>query len=195
MSKEGMKKNITRRKLLILMIFSLFIFNVNHAYALPKENNDSGGTYQDSGDDTGSQQPSGSTQREQTQTSNDTQSQNTVQTEPTPIFTGPSNPEKGVEDIKKAITPDGQTSPITATESISDLILKYVNFSLPFLALAAFLGFVYAGFLYVTAYGSDEQLGKSKKILIYSVVGLIVVILSYSIVQLFTQQLVQGIQQ
>lgn len=96
----------------------------------------------------------------------------------------------GVKDVKTAL----QGSGVTGTEDISDLILKYVNFALPFLALAAFLGFVYAGFLYVTAYGVEEQTGKAKKIFIYSILGLIVVVLSYSIVQLFTGDLTSGIQ-
>jgi hypothetical protein len=82
---------------------------------------------------------------------------------------------------------------ITAESNIGNLILKYVNFSLPYLALAAFLGFVYAGFLYVTAYGADEQVQKSKKILIYSVLGLIVVILSFGIVNLLTKELVSAV--
>ena len=107
----------------------------------------------------------------------------------TPIFTGDPDSNQGMQDIQNAIGNKG----ITGTDNISDLVLKYVNFSLPFLALGAFLGFVYAGFLYVTAYGNEDQVGKSKKILIYSVVGLIVVILSYSIVQLFTGDLVSGI--
>lgn len=85
------------------------------------------------------------------------------------------------------------SSGVAGTGDIGDLILKYVNFSLPYLTLAAFVGFVYAGFLYVTAYGSDDQIQKSKKILIYAVAGLILVILSFSIVQLFTQNLVEGI--
>lgn len=96
----------------------------------------------------------------------------------------------GVKVVKTAL----QGSGVTGTEDISDLILKYVNFSLPFLALAAFIGFVYAGFLYVTAYGVEEQTGKAKKIFIYSILGLVVVILSYSIVQLLTKDLVTGIQ-
>jgi len=112
-----------------------------------------------------------------------------------PIFVGSDDDKKpdtqiGTEKLKDVLQGTG----VTGTENIGDLILKYVNFSLPYLALAAFLGFVYAGFLYVTAYGGDEQLQKSKKILIYSVVGLIVVILSYSIVQLLTSDLVTGIQ-
>ena len=82
---------------------------------------------------------------------------------------------------------------VAGTGDIGDLVLKYVNFSLPYLTLAAFVGFVYAGFLYVTAYGNDDQIQKSKKILIYAVLGLILVILSFSIVQLFTQDLAEGI--
>jgi hypothetical protein len=106
------------------------------------------------------------------------------------IFDGGEEPEKeGVKEIEEAL---GRTG-ITETKDIGDLILKYVNFALPYLALAAFIGFVYAGFLYVTAYGNEEQIQKSKKILIYAVIGLIVVILSYSIVQLFTEELVEAL--
>lgn len=106
------------------------------------------------------------------------------------IFTGGEEPEKeGVKEIEEAL---GKTG-IAETKDIGDLILKYVNFALPYLALAAFIGFVYAGFLYVTAYGNEEQIQKSKKILIYAVVGLVVVILSYSIVQLFTEELVEAL--
>ena len=107
------------------------------------------------------------------------------------IFDGGDEPEKtGVEEIKEAL---GETG-VTAEADIGNLILKYVNFALPFLALAAFIGFVYAGFMYVTAYGNEEQIQKSKKVMIYAIVGLVVVILSYSIVQLFTGELVEGIQ-
>jgi len=108
----------------------------------------------------------------------------------TPVFVGPENPEQtGVDRLGDEL---GNTG-VTAESDLGDLILKYVNFALPYLALAAFLGFIYAGFLYITAYGSDEQIQKSKKILIYSVIGLVLVVLSYSIVQLLTSDLVQGI--
>ncbi|MBN2096488.1 hypothetical protein JW752_03775 [Candidatus Peregrinibacteria bacterium] len=107
-----------------------------------------------------------------------------------PIFSGGDEPEQeGIKGLGEAL---GETG-VTAESDLGDLILKYVNFALPYLALAAFLGFIYAGFLYVTAYGSEEQVQKSKKVLIYSVVGLVLVLLSYSIVQLFTSDLIQGI--
>ena len=86
-------------------------------------------------------------------------------------------------------------SSVVSTGNVRDLVIKYVNFALPLLALAAFAGFVYAGFLYVTAYGGEEQVGKAKKVMIYAVIGLVLVILSYSIVQLFTVGLATGINQ
>lgn len=84
-------------------------------------------------------------------------------------------------------------SGITHTDDFTDFVLKLVNFALPYLTLAAFLGYVVAGFYYVTAFGNDEQLQKAKKILIWSSIGLILVILSYAIVNLLTGQLVEGL--
>ncbi len=107
-----------------------------------------------------------------------------------PLGENLSDAECGARQIGAALKESG----ITGESDLGDLILKYVNFVLPYLALAAFVGFIYAGFMYVTAYGNDEQVQKSKKIIIYAIVGLVLVILSYSIVQLFTEDLVKGIQ-
>ena len=132
------------------------------------------------------------------------------------VFDGGDNPEKaGVAGIEcalvsgsanqeacfKCVNDGGEDcaksyakSSVASTGNIRDLIFKYVNFALPLLALAAFTGFVYAGFLYVTAYGSEDQTAKAKKVMIYAVIGLVLVILSFSIVQLFTLNLAEGIQ-
>lgn len=108
-----------------------------------------------------------------------------------PVFTGGENPETiGIKGIETSL----KDSQVVSTGNIRDLVFRYVNFALPLLTLAAFVGFVYAGFLYVTAYGSEEQTGKAKNVMIYAVIGLILVILSYSIVQLFAKGLAEGIQ-
>lgn len=85
-------------------------------------------------------------------------------------------------------------SGVAKDANIADLIIKYINFSLPYLALAAFVAFIYSGFLYVTAYGSDDNIEKSKKIIIYTVVGIIVVVVSYAVVDLFTSNLADAVQ-
>lgn len=80
---------------------------------------------------------------------------------------------------------------ITQTSSFGDLIIKYVNFFLPYLTLAAFVALVYSGFLYVFAFGNDDQIQKAKKIMIWAVVGIVLVIISYTVVQFFTKALVE----
>ncbi|QQR84002.1 hypothetical protein IPJ72_02280 [Candidatus Peregrinibacteria bacterium] len=85
-----------------------------------------------------------------------------AQTSPPPIFGGTggqNDPQDGVTRIGEALSNTG----ITENASLAALIIKYVNFALPYLALAAFLGFVYAGFLYVTAYGGEDQVNKAKR--------------------------------
>lgn len=104
---------------------------------------------------------------------------------------GVTDTEAGVDKIERQLKGSG----VASTDSVSDLILKFINFALPFLALGAFVGFVYAGFLYVTAYGNDEQVTKAKKIMIYVAIGLVVVIISYSVVRLFTEGLVGALNQ
>lgn len=85
------------------------------------------------------------------------------------------------------------SSGITHTDNFGDFVKKLVNFSLPYLALAAFLGYVVAGFMYVTALGNDEQMQKAKKIIIWVSIGLILVILSYAITNLLTGELVESL--
>lgn len=40
---------------------------------------------------------------------------------------------------------------------------------------------VYGGYLFVTAHGEEEQITKGKKIIIASIVGIVIVLMSYSI--------------
>jgi hypothetical protein len=100
-----------------------------------------------------------------------------------------SESQAGTGLAKDSLTGTG----ITHTDNLGDYIIKLVNFSLPYLTLAAFVGYVVAGFMYVTAFGNDQQLEKAKKILIWSSIGLILVILSYAITNLLTGELVRGL--
>ncbi len=73
--------------------------------------------------------------------------------------------------------------------SISDLILKIVNFlmalALPFAALMV----VWAGFQFVTAQGSEEKLTKAKRNLVWTVLGVLVILAAKEIVGYITELL------
>lgn len=67
-------------------------------------------------------------------------------------------------------------------KSFSETLLVIVNYFLGFLGFIAVLAIIYAGILLVTAAGNDEQTTKAKSIVTYVVVGILLIILSYSIV-------------
>ncbi|MDD3066296.1 MAG: hypothetical protein PHO48_00480 [Candidatus Gracilibacteria bacterium] len=71
---------------------------------------------------------------------------------------------------------------ITTLTGLREAILNWVNFALGFLALIAMIALIYAGFLYVTSMGEDEQSGKAKKIIIYVTIGIIIILLAYAFV-------------
>lgn len=57
-----------------------------------------------------------------------------------------------------------------------------VNYFLFFLGLIATIMVIYGGFLYITSGGDDAGAEKGKKILIYSAIGIIIILVSYALV-------------
>ena len=70
---------------------------------------------------------------------------------------------------------------ISTSDSLITVVLGLVNFSLPFAGLFAFVGLIYGGFLYVTAFATDQS-KKAKDILIWSGLGLVMIFLAYPVV-------------
>ncbi len=76
----------------------------------------------------------------------------------------------------------GEYHGISTETSFRESLIKWTNFFLGFLALAAMISLIFAGFLYVTSAGNDEQAGKAKKIIIWVVIGIVVILLAYAFV-------------
>lgn len=66
--------------------------------------------------------------------------------------------------------------------SFRRLALNIVNFFLYFLGFIAVVMIIYGGILYVTSAGNQENIDKAKKILLYAIVGIVVILLSFAIV-------------
>ncbi len=81
-----------------------------------------------------------------------------------------------------APTKDGLDSSLTQTDNARQFIINAVNFVLGFLGLAAVIVIVYAGILYVSSAGNDENLGKAKNAIKYAVIGIILIAGSYAFV-------------
>lgn len=67
----------------------------------------------------------------------------------------------------------------------------YIKSVLGFLGLLAFLIVIYAAYLWMTAAGNDDQVGKAKKYLRNSVIGLIIIGAAFSITSFLVTSIAQ----
>ncbi|MCD6109399.1 hypothetical protein J7J83_01410 [bacterium] len=65
---------------------------------------------------------------------------------------------------------------------IRALVLNIVSFVLGFLGLIAVIMIIYGGITYVTAAGNQEKVDSAKKIIMYAIVGIIIVLISFALV-------------
>lgn len=81
---------------------------------------------------------------------------------------------------------------VASATSASGLIMQIANFLLSFLAGLSVLMIVVSGIMYITSGGDSGRTETAKKMLMYSVVGLIVALLSYAIVYVVSTGLGAG---
>lgn len=92
--------------------------------------------------------------------------------------------------------PQGLTEGLTAAENTATgsgllgkteptvLIIKIINFVLLLVGAIAVLALIYAGVSYITALGDESKAERAKRMILYVVIGLILIILSGVIVNL-----------
>lgn len=78
-----------------------------------------------------------------------------------------------------------------STGSFRDWIISVINWFLSFLWLVAMAVIIYAGFRMVISNWDEEEFWKARTQIVYAIIGLVVVILSYTIVTLVTDFNVQ----
>lgn len=78
--------------------------------------------------------------------------------------------------------PDNIEGATTFGGSLRLALLKFVNFILFFLGIIATLFVIYGGFLYITSGGDDGKTETAKKILMYSAIGIVIVLISFALV-------------
>lgn len=71
---------------------------------------------------------------------------------------------------------------LTRARSVREFVINVVNFILGFLGLAAVIVIIYAGILYLTAAGNEDNTGKAKNAVKYAVIGIVLITASYAIV-------------
>lgn len=76
--------------------------------------------------------------------------------------------------------------------SATQLILSVITYVQIIAGTVTALFLMIGGFLYITSAGNEEQSEKGRKILINSVIGLVVIIMSYAIVRVISSLLTLG---
>lgn len=71
---------------------------------------------------------------------------------------------------------------IVGATSITELIVKVINFILNVVLLLAVLAIIIAGIYLIVSNGEEGQKDKAKKIIMYAIIGIIVILLSRAIV-------------
>lgn len=80
-------------------------------------------------------------------------------------------------------------SGLSSSISITDIIIKIINFILDLVLIIAVLAVIIAGFYLITSNGDEGQKDKAKTIILYVLIGIIVILLARVIV-LFVNNLV-----
>ncbi len=93
--------------------------------------------------------------------------------------------ETSFTQFQGGLTPpstEGYDPSLTQETNLRDYIVNIVNFVLGFLGLVAMIIVIYGGFLYVTAAGQEEQTTKGKKSIMYAVIGIVIILISFALV-------------
>lgn len=99
----------------------------------------------------------------------------------------PDCAQKGLTDIGEAF-PGGVKD---ANYSIKDIARKVIEWALYLAAIIAVVFIIIGGFMYITSAGNDGQAKKGRDTLVNALIGLAIIILSYLIVQVVYNFLIQ----
>lgn len=83
-----------------------------------------------------------------------------------------------------------EVNPLPGGENltVAAIIISIINFILQFAAALAVLMIIIGGVRYITSAGNDAALEQARKIIIYSILGLVIIILSFVIVNFVLKQ-------
>ncbi len=82
-------------------------------------------------------------------------------------------------------------TPVMENADLIGIIFKTIQYLLAFLGVVAVVVILIGGFMWMTAAGNDEKVGKAKKIIVQGLIGLIIVLLAFAIATFVIQRLTE----
>lgn len=76
----------------------------------------------------------------------------------------------------------------SGADSPAEVIVNVINFAVGIIGILCLVMFIYGGFVILTAHGNADQFKKGTHTLVYAIIGMIVVLTSYSVLNyIFTE--------
>ncbi|MEK7540027.1 MAG: hypothetical protein AAB558_02160 [Patescibacteria group bacterium] len=72
-------------------------------------------------------------------------------------------------------------NPFGSAQSPAEVVVNVIEFALGLIGLLALVMFIYGGFVILTAHGNADQFKKGTHTLLYAVLGMAVILTSYSV--------------
>ena len=109
--------------------------------------------------------------------------------------TNPTDPNSAKGLLDQVADKAGYTT--LTTETTRDILLLQIagaiNLILGFLGVIFVILIIYAGFLYMTARGNDEQVGRAQNYIKNAIIGLIIILTAYAFTIFLIQQLTSAV--
>lgn len=77
-------------------------------------------------------------------------------------------------------------------QTITDVLVKVINWMLGLVGFIALIALITGGARMIMDFGNEEQVKKGKTTILWAVIGLLVVILSYAIINIVTGEILGG---
>lgn len=97
------------------------------------------------------------------------------------------------QDLENQLTNTAQSTYDTSNADLIPMIGNIIKIALGFLGIILLIIIIYGGFLWMTSQGEEEKVGKAKKIIGAGVVGVLIIVLAYTITYFVVNQLTAGI--
>lgn len=91
-----------------------------------------------------------------------------------------------IAGVRVALAEEGAVileNPLGDTVDIVDVIARVIKTIFAFTGILALLQFIYGGLLWMTSSGNQEKITKGKNTLLWAILGIIVVFMSYAFVR------------
>ena len=93
---------------------------------------------------------------------------------------------QGLKNINQGIDVTAQGAGIKGESNLVQFLAMIVQGLLALIGLVFVILIIYGGFQWMTAMGQEDKIAKAKKVITNSVIGLIIIVLSYSIAYFVT---------